>query len=621
MADNEIKFVGNAEQLLKEYEKLEQKDKEREERLKKSTKQARESAREEKRLARDAEKIREKQLTDLQRHEKSLRHLDHLKKQNQLTEEEYQRAVAQEKEIYRRNTAELKKGETELARFNRRKREANQLLALGKITAQEHNRVLRESRRDYRNAALGADKWGGSLRNIAVMLGAGGLLMAGFARWKRANQEIIEQANEIGKAYDEAIRKFSVQTGLKGLALDEADESIVKLARKNAIGSKEARGIATQLVSSGFSAEEASGGSLDTFLQILQASNAAGQDVDVAQLAKSLTQFLSANNLDKSAENVAKFGIGTQRLFKGTNLQLAQMTDLAGASAAISNQITPEEQLASMAAIVDVIDSAEGSTGLRNFVSRLASSSANTGRTEALDQIGLSPEDVDFVGENLVEVIDRINQGLAQLPEEARKAASVKIFGERGEVGASAILGKREAIANNLLIQQDVAGFQDDVSIATSGRNAASVRQQIDKEQQLIGRDQLDDLYLEELKQQIRASNAPDFAVDRAAGYFSTNRYIGASTETALQRSLFMLNGLGRDVAPGVTAESVMAGVTEAQTGGADQVERLANALEENNQLLKENNDATKEETNQKRRGRPQGQSPQALNDRRMRGM
>ncbi|MBR9800260.1 phage tail tape measure protein [bacterium] len=353
-----------------------------------------------------------------------------------------------------------------------------------------------KSRRTSKEQQSGFQQMAASAAKAVVGYGA---ILGVINQVAAANQELIREAQEVATAYDDANRKLQVQAGLTGIQRDNAKDRIAAIATNLAVPTIQATSAATQLVSSGFSAEEATGPSLSNFLKVLVATNQSGQNVDPAALALSLSQFLAANNLSLTGNNVLQTGQQVQSLFKGTNLQLGDLTPLAKEAGAFSNFLSVPEQLASQAYLVKSFDAASSSVALRNITGRLATASSDPARLKALQQIGLGSEDVDFVGEGYFDVLDRIAGGVNAAPEQNRAGILKTIFGEADVAKVSSLLSGRQTLRDYVGLQGDTRQFNSDLQVATSGRNAASIRQQNRREQFVQQYNENDDLLLEEL--------------------------------------------------------------------------------------------------------------------------
>ncbi|QDT26796.1 Phage-related minor tail protein [Gimesia panareensis] len=375
----------------------------------------------------------------------------------------------------------------------------------------------------------------GMTTNLASMA-AGYISVAGAAGLLiNANRDIINQTDEVARKYDEIFRKFRVQSGLKGLEGDAARGRILDIAERQAFPSEQASNAATQLVSSGFSPAEASGGSLEEFLRILNASNVTGKEVDPTELAKAISSYLESQGLAKNEKNVAMVGRRVQALFKGTNLQLPDLAELATVSEIFNGLLTVEEQLGTFSTLVQSIPAAEAKTGFRNFVLRLNTvTDDQKTKVKALDQLGLKKEDVDFVGEDLGTILDRLAVGLDKLPKEKRAPVLNQIFGERTIAVAQSMINRRKTIEESYGIQDNVKGFLSDVDEATSGRNAAERRATVRLERRRFAQDKQDSLKVKELSELEEKEGVSPLRRDiNEKGYYIA-RYLGAEPDTAL---------------------------------------------------------------------------------------
>ncbi|QDV50856.1 phage tail tape measure protein [Gimesia fumaroli] len=389
----------------------------------------------------------------------------------------------------------------------------------------KQSRNKQQSGRFFRGMSSGLAGMVGGYISVA---GAAGILM-------NKNREILTQTEEVGKKFDEIFRKLRVQSGLRGIQGTEAQERVLEIAERQAFTSEQASGASTQLVSSGFTAKEATGGSLEEFLRILNASNITGKEVDPAELAKALASYLQSQGLEKNAENVALVGRKVQALFRGTNLQLPDLTELSKVSSIFKGMLTVEDQLGGMSTLVDQIPAAEAKTGFRNFVLRLSTVTEDQKpKVEALEKLGLQKEDVDFVGESFTDILDRLAVGIEKVPEKDRKGVLNQIFGEKTIAAAEALINDRQKVKDSFPIQNNTKQFLDDVDEATSGRNAASRRAKVRLERRRFKQDQQDDLKKLELEELAEREGLSPLRRDINEKGYNTARYLGIDSDTAL---------------------------------------------------------------------------------------
>lgn len=397
----------------------------------------------------------------------------------------------------------------------------------------------------------------------------------------QANQELIRQGDELAVQRDREGRRFRVQAGLTEL------EAAPLAAQRDAIGARLGLGpefvepAATQLVSSGFSANQASGAELQSLLEILVASNQAGEDVDPTALAKAIPLLITANNETLNDENLRRVGVGTQRLFKGTNLQLSDLPEYAKVAGSLAGKLSIEEQLATAATLSGSSPAAESATALRNLVLFLSADASAAPRAAALDELGLEAGDVDFVGEGYTDVLDRLGGALEQIPEERRDDLQRQLFGIRSVTAGSIILRDRAGIARNLGLQADVGGFQSDVDIGTGGLAAGAERGRIAIEQEKRERSEGDILTEQALEEILLEGGQSAFEVSAALRAFRFARGTGFSQETALQHARFISQILLQDLEDvgtvDITPEAVQQRVQEYQAPASQQAEVLQN--------------------------------------------
>lgn len=277
---------------------------------------------------------------------------------------------------------------------------------------------------------------------------------------------------------DTLISRLQTQAG--GTLPPGASQQVIDTATARGVPTAQAFGAATQLVSSGATVEEATGGALDEVLQLLNATNATGKNVDSTELIKALVQFLTANQLEANAQNIRQVGTAVQRLFVGTNLQIGNLARFAPEAFTIGqfSGLGPEESLAVYSQFLDVMDEATGAVAFRKGVTSLATAGATPSGVRALKMLGLSPEDVDFAGEDFETVLMRLAGGFEGLSQDQRNIAAKQLFGERG-LGFYNVLANRAAIVETqrrLGLTGDEAAYQQTVAIAEGTRAAEETR-------------------------------------------------------------------------------------------------------------------------------------------------
>lgn len=389
--------------------------------------------------------------------------------------------------------------------------------------------------------------------------------------FSEANQRIIQEADQIGQKYDEIFRRFNIQSGLRGIAGEQAQQRILQIAERNAVLGDKAFEAATQLVSSGFSAEEASGGSLDAFLKTLAATNAVRPDVDAAGLAQAVASYLGSQGLQKNAANVQDVGQRIQSLFLGTNLQIGDLAAFSKQASAFKGRLTSEEQFAGLSALRDVgLGGEEATTALRNFVAAVTSQKLSKDKVGVLSQLGISPDEIDLQGESFRQVLDRLAKARAAADPALVESQFAKFF-EKAQVPAVLnLLDARERITGNIALQQQAgAGFDSALAEATAGRAAATRRQEVRRERRRLAGDGRDAIVGEEFEAAIEEAGFSPIQGGLAREAFEFSRGLGFGEETSLNVGLAREPSLIGDV----SAQQVLQRVEQRQ-------------MAENNQLL-----------------------------------
>jgi hypothetical protein len=225
----------------------------------------------------------------------------------------------------------------------------------------------------------------------------------------------------------------------------------------------------TQLASSGFQDAVASG-SLKTVLDTIQASNFTGGP---EPLVAAFAEALNAYGLERTNENLQAIGVAAQGLFKQTDFQLTELADFAKNAAVFkSANLDMSQSMAAFTALREVLPAAESGTGLRNFVNILQGANATKESRETLGRLGITPDQVDFVGENLQQVIQTLKTATAQMPEQDANVAMIKLFGRENVSTAKLLMQSPERIAELEDLQKNRQQFETDRAVAVAGMQA-----------------------------------------------------------------------------------------------------------------------------------------------------
>jgi hypothetical protein len=388
-----------------------------------------------------------------------------------------------------------------------------------------------------------------------------------------ANRQMIDQASAAALKYDDLFRKLRVQAALGELQSVDAQTSVLGVAKKYGFTAEETAAAATQLVSSGFSAKDASGEALDVFIKGAAASNLQGKDTTA--LAQSVSQLLNSQGQKLNAENLKVVMQGTQRLFESNNIQLSDLSQLAGKGLSFKGRASVPELLGLMTVGKDVLGADNAATGIKIVGDRLMGAKGDSQREGVLKSMGLKPEDVDLIGENIGQVLDSLATGLERLKPEQRAGQLQKLFGTEAAGAASLFIDNRAKLDALVKQQADEKGFNEAANRATGGKGAAVRRQQVIDEEEAAARDTGFDEKLKAVRRRDRNAGQSAVSTDFGTLAARTLKYMGASDEAALALSF------GGDA----TNPTRPVGATAA---GLSDAAALLKSAEEQKQLLRE---------------------------------
>lgn len=332
--------------------------------------------------------------------------------------------------------------------------------------------VSRESKRSTDQGTSGFMAMAGSVAKMAAgMVGVPALIGSMLS----AQQSFRREAEQTAVAYDKMFRGFRVQAGLSEVQGAAAQKQIQAAATRNAVEVGFAKSAATQLVSSGFSVQDATGGALDTLLQGLAASNLT--NADPTQLTQALGQFIESQGMEKNAANLQQVLVASQRLFKATDFQVSDLSQLAGKSAGFVGKLSVPEVMGTFDVLRNVMNADTASTAQKIFVERLTGAKGDKGRERELASLGLAPEMVDFQGENISTVLDRLATAFDKMDPTKRSGTLQRLFGTEASSAAEYLIRERGRLPKAIAAAADTEGFQTDVGIATSGVAAGAQRQ------------------------------------------------------------------------------------------------------------------------------------------------
>lgn len=430
---------------------------------------------------------------------------------------------------------------------------------------------LAEAHRKAKNEVRGHVKESGSLRDVtlrssAAMVTAVGSATALVAIMKKvadATREAREATAEHAVEVDTLVRRLQVQAGLGDDAAKKRGRQLLRIAKKRGVEKETAFAVETQSVSSGFKDDVTS-----EFIKGIQATNFQGP---ADELVKATAQFLKADGKELTRANVRDLLVDVQGLFKGTDLQATDLSAFAKVQNVLSTaSLSQEQSLATLTALREIMPAAEAATATRNFITALQTAGAKKTSAGALDQLGLEPGDVDFVGEEFSTVLERLNDRLAKLPAEQANIVKAQLFGRENLAAAGELIKSADKIAANVAVQNNEQQFDRDAAVAADSRVAAQNRIAIEKDIRALGK--AGDVAFGRREDERKIVDAFDAASDRVLAnekLSGIERAIGvisstsASALTTLGKELGLLDDSAKSIQRGILKLGVGTGVIE----------------------------------------------------------
>lgn len=451
---------------------------------------------------RRGEQVTLKLATAEDRHAREVAELNDLYRKGAIDSATYQRGMAAADEQLKESTrdtkalAEAERAEAkaqaaanEITKNNRtaRERHAEAVLAAkraydqGRISLATYTRELQRQDELIRPAPSNFARWTASIFTAQAAYGALRGAIQGVIEHQR---QMLDQAAEVGRRFDDNLRKWQVLSGQNELQSAESQRGILNVARRVGSTSEEAQLAANQLVSAGFSPADAAGGALES---VLMTQRATGGEAPTDQLARGMASFLASQGLDKNTQNMQMLSVGLTGIANATQIKLSQFPDFAKEAATFKGKLSIPEQLAAGAALQEVgMGGSEAATSLRSLVVR--GGTADTDKKQAaLARMGLKKEDIDFIGENLDTVLGRLDTGLASVKETDRETILKTLFEEQAIAPIKQLIQDRAKIQNLQGEFANVAGFNAAVERGTGGVIAAENRLKIAGELNKLG--------------------------------------------------------------------------------------------------------------------------------------
>jgi myosin heavy subunit len=569
--------------------------------------------------------------TAIERYRANVADLRAAKEKGLLTEEQYTRAVRKQREELLQLTGRLderKRAERELAeqqrrtlesiatpqeKFNAQLRTLSRLRRENRLTEEQYAAAVKKSKDELKNAKtenqslmdMVQSRVTGAVAAYASVTAAVGTIGAALRQVIEVNRQFTEEAEQAGRVYDKIFRQFRIQADLRGLEGKEAQNRILDIGEQTGFTEEQATSAATALVSAGVSAKDASGGALKEFIGILNAQGL--RDEDPRQYAEAIAQYLNSQGMEVNEANVRAVGIKLQSL-KDTKFKLTDLPQLAQIGSGLQGRLSVDEQFATIATLGDSLGANIASTQMRDIFKNLEVAAGKEDAVKALKEIGLTPDQVDFQGEDFSQVMSTLGKALESVSPERQTVVLGKLV-EGTNIGTfrlmQAEMARIQGRAGNLN-QTEV--YDADVAEGSSGRDAAQNRQALRRRRILAERDQLGDLLKGEIAQDSLESNeAPILGWlrdkifdttrfltgDQGAGVFAQEFGVNAVTDSGVQTGVAGSLVMGQSLIASIGKELFRVAFESQQQVAERQAavtERMANSIEQMGRMLEEQN-------------------------------
>lgn len=281
-------------------------------------------------------------------------------------------------------------------------------------------------------------------------------------------QTVSEAADQI-VAIDTLARKMQIQAGLTDPETKAATQTIIDQSSDAGLKAEVGFKAATQLAGSGFQ-DPVGSGTLKTVLDTIQATSFQGSP---EQLVSALTEALNAYGIPKTNENLKSLAVAAQGVFKQTDFQLTELQDFAkSASVFESAGMSLNQALAGFTTLREVLPAEQAGTGMRNFVNILKTAGGDKSNTKSLNSMGLKPDQVDFVGESLDQVLQTLKGAIGNMDKAERQIALGNLFGRENIASAELLIARQDRVGELEKLQNNPAQFETDLGVAAGGMQA-----------------------------------------------------------------------------------------------------------------------------------------------------
>jgi len=286
------------------------------------------------------------------------------------------------------------------------------------------------------------------------------------------------------ETFDAVARRFFIQQGAGGLSLDQIKQEATRIGTEAGVSQQAVLRIAKQLTSTGFKDPLARGGSAEGIIEFLQSTAQPVEEADLEAVVSGFAQQLTSSKQALTPQNLRRIALQTRGLFSETSLEATDLP-IFGSARQVATQLgVNQTDFLSAATVVKEkfqTNPEAGATGLGNFFLKLAARKKL--QLGAIQELGLKPEQLDFVGETVPQVAKTLATAIDALPEERRTAVTARLFGaDKSQIGAALALidaGRTGDFKRLAGLQSDVTGYETGVNVARTSQEAARKRVEV----------------------------------------------------------------------------------------------------------------------------------------------
>ncbi len=283
----------------------------------------------------------------------------------------------------------------------------------------------------------------GQWTSIGAAIAAATKVLASYVAMQNKLRDMEQGAT---RTADKASRELA-NLAPSSVSLRQIQADMINMAARRGVTPERAKEVSGALLGAGYDYNTVmqAGGAGDATLRTLAATNAAGKEIDAKALVDAMTGHMAATGQEKTTANLAAAGQTAQALFAGTKLEITDLTQLAEASAVIKQATgLGNEQMALLSQFKDVTSANIGTTSMRGAIGQLVNAGNVRSSSNALKELGLKPEDVDFNGETFYDVQNRLADAFEKAGPNAPKLA-FQLFGKESVLAQSVLFSKEGA--------------------------------------------------------------------------------------------------------------------------------------------------------------------------------